>query len=203
MAFIGYVIMRTTVFGDFDESLCNDLDQFSITINSENVDLNWNQCNLLADFLAGYYACFFPDGSHGSDTGAIDRKNMTHSINFIMNEFVENAVKFRSTGDIIVKSGLFDKEIVFLIKNTISYDGVEEFHSLLNEITTGDPGELLIAKIEQNVMEGNDNASGLGFLTIMNDYEAVLGWKFEPCTDNYDNNILLSNMVRLKTRKDV
>jgi hypothetical protein len=57
---------------------------------------------------------------------------------------------------------------------------MERFGTLLDELACGDPGELLIERIEANAANENSNASGLGLLTLMNDYGARLGWQFDP-----------------------
>ena len=49
---------------------------------------------------------------------------------------------------------------------------------LLGEITAGDPGEMLIKRIEANA--AGAGGSGLGLLTLMSDYGARLSWKFQP-----------------------
>jgi hypothetical protein len=49
---------------------------------------------------------------------------------------------------------------------------------MLAELTASDPGELLIARIEANAADAGASGSGLGLLTLMNDYGARLGWIF-------------------------
>ena len=50
------------------------------------------------------------------------------------------------------------------------------------EIISRDPGELLIERIEANAADENSSGSGLGLLTLMNDYGARLGWDFRSST---------------------
>ena len=45
----------------------------------------------------------------------------------------------------------------------------------MREITAGDPGDLLIQRIEANAA-GTGSGSGLGILTLMNDYGVRLTW---------------------------
>lgn len=192
--------MSTIIFGDYKESVVDRLNHFAIHINAQNVSLRWSQCDLMAGFIASYFACFFPEDESGKES-MVDRKDITYSINYIMNELVENAVKFRSSGDINISSGLFDQEIVFLVKNMIASTQVPVFQKMLREITDGNPGDLLIQRIEDNVKEDNDTGSGLGFLTMMNDYEVKLGWHFEDCARDADS-LWIGTMARLKTRKE-
>ena len=55
---------------------------------------------------------------------------------------------------------------------------LDRFQALIEEITSRDPGELLIERIEANAADENSSGSGLGLLTLMNDYGARLGWDF-------------------------
>ena len=48
---------------------------------------------------------------------------------------------------------------------------------------TRDPGELLIERIEENAENANSSGSGLGLLTLMSDYGARLGWRFQPAAE--------------------
>ena len=52
------------------------------------------------------------------------------------------------------------------------------FGTLLGELTSRDPGDLMIERIEANAESGSDGGSGLGILTLMNDYSAEMGWTF-------------------------
>lgn len=184
--------MKTKVIGDYKDSIVNNLDVFYMEINCDQLSLHWSQCHQLADFLSSYFACFFPDRETEND--------MTQSISYVMNELTENAVKFRSQGDVFISSGIVDEEISIIICNQISTDTANGFQTLLNEITSEDPGELLIKRIEQNAMDSSRKASGLGLLTIMNDYKGKLGWTFESGDDK--EHITVRTMVRLASRKE-
>lgn len=184
--------MQAQVFGDYKESAVRNPDCFAIEINCENVTLHWNQCHQLADFLSAYFACFFTDRE--------TRNDMTHSISYVLNELTENAIKFRSKGDVLISSSIGPEEIGFMICNQIAASSVPAFQAILTEITSRDPGELLIERIEQNALNSGSKASGLGFLTIMNDYGVKLGWTFEDGDDK--EHVALKTMARLVIRKD-
>jgi hypothetical protein len=64
------------------------------------------------------------------------------------------------------------------VTNRTAAEAAGKFQGLLAEITTRDPGELLIERIEANAADENSSGSGLGILTLMNDYGARLGWHF-------------------------
>ncbi|MEO0685258.1 MAG: ATP-binding protein, partial [Cyanobacteria bacterium J06649_11] len=52
-----------------------------------------------------------------------------------------------------------------------------KFQTFLSELLAGDPEEFYVRQVEKS-LETDSNASGLGFLTMINDYSAKLGWKF-------------------------
>ncbi len=190
--------MTRQIFGDYEDGIESDLTHMEIVLNANSMELRWNQCNLMADFMAAYYASRFPETV--GENGMLDRNDMVHSIGYIVNELVENAIKFRLGGDISVQSAMLEGEIAFIVTNRIAADGTPAFQKLLSDLTDGDPGELLIQKLEANVM-GGDGGSGIGFLTMMNDYSTKLGWQFEPCADDGDA-VVLRTMARLNIRKE-
>jgi hypothetical protein len=51
------------------------------------------------------------------------------------------------------------------------------------EILTGDAEELYLKRLERNTEEGG-GGSGLGYLTLINDYGVTLGFKFEKAGDD-------------------
>ena len=44
---------------------------------------------------------------------------------------------------------------------------------------SGDPDELYVRQLEKNLDDDSEEGSHLGFLTMINDYNAKLAWKFE------------------------
>ena len=65
-----------------------------------------------------------------------------------------------------------------IVSNDTEAEVASRFQALIEEITSRDPGELLIERIEANAADENSSGSGLGLLTLMNDYGARLGWDF-------------------------
>ena len=61
----------------------------------------------------------------------------------------------------------------------MSGEGLDKFQEFIQELLSSDPEELYVQQIEKSAEDENGEASGLGFLTMLNDYSAKLGWKFE------------------------
>ncbi|MBD0343963.1 MAG: hypothetical protein ICV63_03840 [Coleofasciculus sp. Co-bin14] len=71
---------------------------------------------------------------------------------------------------------------------------VESFQAYIKELTTSDPSELYMHQLENSAVD--ESESRLGLLTMMNDYLAKLGWKFE--TLQKDSQVItVTTMVEL------
>ena len=136
------------------------------------LDLSWHHCATTSDFLGSFFA-------GRASTNNFDSIDARHSISYLVNELLENAVKFRAPGDIFLESGLLGDKFRVRVSNLVAEDTAKRFQDLLKELTARDPGELLIERIEENAMDPDSKASGLGLLTLMNDYGARLGWRFK------------------------
>ena len=110
--------------------------------------------------------------------GGRDYTEARHSIIYLVNELLENAIKFKIPGDIELRCSLESGTFEAVVSNHASPEMAARFQSLLAEMTARDPGELLIERIEANAADEDSSASGLGLLTLMNDYGARLGWSF-------------------------
>lgn len=137
------------------------------------LDLAWQHCGVTSEFLGDFFAL-----RRAAEGG--DYNEARHSIGYLTNELLENAVKFRRGADITLEASLEGTTFEIRISNVITGETAGRFQALLTELTTRDPGELLIERIEQNAENMESSGSGLGLLTLMSDYGARLGWRFQP-----------------------
>lgn len=170
---------QTLTIGQFDFALCKQLRQFEVIFHTENLRLTWSHSDLAANFISHYFANSFPAEAE-ADESSHTREEMTHALNYLINELMENVIKFHQGGRALLSGGVAGGVIGFLITNEMPDDKIPPFSAILTEITTEDPGLLLLQKIEQNAENADGTGSGLGYLTLMNDYQARLGWHFEP-----------------------
>ena len=161
-----------------------------LVFRTEHFQLKWSHCSATADYLSEFYAHLLAPGRTATQV-----KEVSHSIAYLVNELVENAVKFRASGDVEVEAGVTETHFLLRIRNAISGETNARFQSLLGVITAGDPGDLLIERIEANA-EGHGDGSGLGLLTLMSDYNAGLSWSFQPAEGD-DGRVLLETIARL------
>lgn len=100
-------------------------------------------------------------------------------MSYLVNEILENAVKFRTSGDIVIDTSMEDDNFRLCVTNSISKAGALRFQDVLERLQGRDPSDLLIERIERNAADPNSTGSGLGLLTLMGDYDVQLGWDFQ------------------------
>jgi len=184
------------MLGDFIERQDSEeflLIRFSPT--SLPLQQRWRNSGLSADFLAEYWTAFFP--TH--DIPSLNRqREIKGAINYIANELLENVMKFNCQAvDYAVDLGLYlyQNEFRFYASNAVDPHNVEAFQQRLQTLLSGDVQALYLEQVERNVAEERPG-SGLGLLTMINDYDAHLAWKFEALALE-PPYILVTTMVRL------
>jgi hypothetical protein len=175
------------IFGDYINVLPPERDslELSFTSSSEDIKNLWKNQRLSAHFLANCFINFLPlDENNPEEEQRI--KEAQGSISYVANELIENAVKFNlETVSHQVKLGIYfleNPELVAVIFATNSVDKAqaEVFQAFIKELLQSDPQELYVQQVEASATDNASTKSGLGFLTMINDYQARLGWKFEP-----------------------
>jgi hypothetical protein len=185
------------VFGEFTENF-SERSEFLVlgfSPSSLPIQLRWKTNGLSADFLGDYVKNFFP----GDTSAALNKQTeVRHAVSFVANELLENAMKYsdKTAGQPVnLEIHLFSHRLVFLSKNSVHQDAIANFQSYLQQITTSDIGEMYINQVEKSVDNGESESSGLGYLTMIMDYDAVLGWKLEQIADK--PAVIVTTMVQL------
>lgn len=182
-------------FGNFIE-LEETHEYLIISFSSKHLSVkdHWQTNSLSADFLAAYWGSFFPAHDKSSPE---QRDEVKDSVSFIINELLENALKFSYTPSgipIKLKLCLLEKELIVYVTNSFDAKIANEFQQFIKDMLSGDPGEMYINQLEANVED--DSSSHLGLLTLLNDYEAELAWKFNDVQERSDC-MTVTTMVRL------
>jgi hypothetical protein len=159
-----------------------DPDVESLTLRflpgSVPIQQRWRNNGLSADFLADYVSTFFPLVEN--DPGSARRiAEMTAAVKFIANELLENGMKYAARtahGPIAITLQLNQHSICFWESNRVEPDQLAQFKAFAQDVATQDPADLYMQQLEKSA-EGQ--GSGLGFLTMINDYGAQLGWQFD------------------------
>lgn len=158
-------------FGDTGRSNGSRAFSMRIVISDGPLGISWQHASETCEFLGDVFAL------HHARGGA-DYTDARHSIIYLVNELLENAIKFRVPGAIQVDCSLENGNFELTVSNDTAADVAARFQSLIEDIISRDPGELLIERIEANAADENSSGSGLGLLTLMSDYGARLGWDF-------------------------
>ncbi|MCB9745357.1 MAG: ATP-binding protein [Alphaproteobacteria bacterium] len=143
----------------------------ALHIDLDQVDMAWEHCGRTADLVAQHVYSLL---------AAQDPvPTISHDIAYVANELIENAWKFNAGGPIHVSGAYEDKRIVLHVSNSLAPERREGLTALVRGFEGRDPGELLVERIEENLESGREGQSGLGFITLMADYGAELGWCIE------------------------
>jgi hypothetical protein len=174
------------IFGDFVESFPPAQDSLELTFTPNSLPLKkrWRSNRLSANFMADYFSSFFPvDEDDPAQKRRI--KESKGAVSYVANELLENAIKFNNQGtNFKIKFGIYfieeaDLTAVLFATNSVSAEGLDKFQKFIQKLLYSDPEKLYVQQIEKSAEEENSGASGLGFLTMINDYSAKIGWKFE------------------------
>ncbi|MDB9527516.1 ATP-binding protein [Oscillatoria sp. CS-180] len=190
-------------FGDFITNFPPDHDslELSFTPTSERIRHLWRNQRLSAHFIADYFVNFLPlDKDDPVEERRI--KEAKGAISYVANELLENAMKFNlEDADCKVRFGIHfldgsDIIAVMFATNSINRFGAEKFQQFIQELLESDPEEFYIRQVEASAEDPDTKISGLGFLTMINDYQAKLGWQFEPVAPDSEISIVTA-MVQI------
>lgn len=163
------------VLGAFtDGSAAPHLSDSRIALDAEDMARNWRRCGLTADFLARYYSYYFPYREKATDR--ISRETAENNISYILNELIENTAKYSDAENkgVEVLVSLREKDILFEVSNHVTEQRAESFLRLARGLLEGNTEELYVTQLEKNT-----DSSGLGYLTMINDYGVSLGFRVD------------------------
>jgi hypothetical protein len=188
------------IFGDFLHDLPPSQEYLILSFSPGSIPLQkrWRNNCLSADFLADYLSTFFLD-SNDSEGDTEKHIEVKSAVSYIANELLENAMKYsdkRSESPISIQIHLNFDRIVFQITNSLKDNDLKNFQQYIQKLIDSDPDELYLDILEQNALDENNESSGLGFLTMVNDYGAKIGWKFEMLSQQ-STEMGVTTMVQL------
>ncbi len=192
-------------FGDFIQEFPLEHDSLEITFtpSTRPIKQRWKNNRLSAHFVADYFSNFLPvdeDNPHSKNR----IKESKASVSYIANELLENAIKFNDEElQQKVRFGIHFLENTDTIKavisttNTIKTTTVDKLAAFIEELLSADPNDLYIRQVEKSIEE-DTKASGLGLLTMINDYSAKLGWKLEENIVQNSPIIMVTTMAQIE-----
>lgn len=192
-------VVDRQILGNFIQVLPPSKEYLILSFSPSSIPLRqrWRNNCLSADFLADYLSTFFLDNSDCQEDSN-KQAEVKGAVSYIANELLENSMKYSaktSTHPISIQIHLNPDSIVFQVTNSISDERTQQFENYIKTLLNSDPSELYIALLEQNALDEDNRESGLGLLTMLNDYGAKLGWKFERLSQNVEMRV--TTMVQL------
>lgn len=170
----------TTILGAWNETPAGGGQSVAVLgLDAADLSRNWRRCSLSADFLARYYSYYFPYREKATDR--ISRDTAENTISYILNELIENTAKYSDAADtgVEVTVHLRERDVLFQVSNQVTAKRASEFTRLVSELLGGNAEELYVAQLEKNT-----DSSGLGYLTMINDYGVSLGFMVRRKTDD-------------------
>ena len=186
------------VFGNYIDLKDQNHEYLKVGFSPSSLPLQrrWRNNGLSADFLADYLTTFFP----GEDEGDQERQTVIKdAISYVANELLENAMKFSYAPQehpVSITMQLEQDNVRFYVQTSMACEHVAAFQAFIERLLTEDPDELYMARLMANAEGENEGGSGLGFLTMLNHYNAQLAWKFEPAGDDLEA-MTVTTMVNL------
>lgn len=189
------------ILGDYIQNLPPSQEYLILSFSPGSIPLRqrWRNNCLSADFLADYLSTFFLSDEH-QQVDCNKQAEVKSAVSYIANELLENAMKYGvefSPFPISIQIHLNPDLIVFQLTNSIPSEQTPQFKNKIETLLNSNPSELYIAQLEKNALEEDGEESGLGLLTMLNDYGAKLGWKFEFLPEE-STELAVTTMVQLK-----
>jgi hypothetical protein len=175
-------------FGKFIERQAGSGEYLKLGFSPSSIPLQqrWRNNGLSADFLADYLSTFFP----GEDPASNERQaEIKDAVSYVANELLENAMKFSyepSQHTVSIEMFLETDVIRLYAINCLDPSTLQGFQAFIQRLLTEDADELYREQLERSVEDHMENTSGLGFLTMLNDYGATLAWEFTDLGESGD-----------------
>ncbi len=188
------------IFGHFIENPTGQ-DQLSLVFSPYSIPFSqrWQNNSLSADFIADYISSFFPRDERDSENC---RKHavIKSSSSFVVNELLENAMKYchySSEYKITINIQVKDELIKILVTNVITELSSLKYQEHIKKIINSDVNKLYINHLEKNAEDEYNMNLGLGLLTIINNYSAQVGWRFQTIQQETLPAVFVTIMVQL------
>jgi len=179
------------IFGDYDTKYNIESSDVFFQFALNNFNTNWDQASIFADYMGKYYS------QNLLSCTEIQYKEVFNNISYVLNELFENALKFNEEKDISasVKVNKEENLITLVTTNHIHETKVGHFVELLSQLFAGDPKQMFMEKIEQNLMD-DSGGSGLGYLTMILNFDVKLGFRFFTL-DDQSHDVKIYTMARM------
>ena len=174
-------LMTTTTYGVCGASTAGECEYLTLSFSPLSTPLRsrWRNNGLSADFLGEYVITFLPASA---DIAGGQHSQIRHAVAYIANELLENAMKYHEQATdtpIRIYLELSRDHITVSATNALAADQARVYRDFVEYLLQSDPSALFLEQLEASAKEQESGRSCMGLLTMINDYSAQLGWKFE------------------------
>jgi hypothetical protein len=130
----------------------------------------WDAANRVAQFIDAWL-----------ESALLERGAHTEDLNYVVNELMENAVKYAADGSIELSVGFEPQRLRVSLSHLAAAQNAARYQQLALELATRDPDALFAEVIERNALSELpvQNGAGLGLITLRQNYQAELGFAFQ------------------------
>ncbi|MEM9301252.1 MAG: hypothetical protein AAGE01_04035 [Pseudomonadota bacterium] len=143
-------------------------------LRPDRLEHDWKDVSEVANFIADYLA------ASAASTDELVLRQLRDSASYVVNELVENAVKYCADDFIQASSGADDDHWTFAISHGSPAETVAGLEEFLERLQASSAEELMIEQVERNFELGSESGSGLGLVTIIADHGAIMAWQIVP-----------------------
>lgn len=149
-------------------------DESEIEVHVSKSLAPWDFANRAAHFLAEWLRPMVASEHLAPD-----------AIDYVLNELLENAVKYAAEGKIEVRAALQPAQLSLSLRHSVSAARSETFAAKAKALIERDPFELFTEIVENNGDQQVSTGAGLGLVTMINDYGASLGFVFQSLSQQH------------------
>lgn len=113
----------TTLYGLADLTIGAHQKMTRLRLYDGPLDLSWKHCAMASDFVAELAALRYRASRN-------TYREVRHNIGYLTNELVENAVKFRASGSVVVEAALDGHSFRTKVSNVIDNEAAARFQDL-------------------------------------------------------------------------
>jgi hypothetical protein len=175
-------MMNSQTLGNYGER-SSECEYLTLAFSPVNAPLcsRWRNNGLSADFLGDYVTTFLPLKA-GRAAAESRQSEIKHAVTYIANELLENAMKYHERDmdtPIGIHLELASDHITVSVSNGIGLKQAQRYRAFVEHLLEGDPGDMLLKQQEESAKSDESGVSCLGLLTMISDYDAKLGWRFD------------------------
>ncbi len=175
--------------GNFNASLEEKKNYLiEIRIKASDIVKYWSKCGQISNFCSSYLSLNCPNCKH-----------VSNSISFILNELLENAVKYSYSKDDAVKIllAIDTYYIIVEVNNVINRKQYEAFYPIIRDIqNTNHANQKYFEKL--GAVSRSQEESGVGLLSIINFFKGRISARFVE--DNEMKNVETFIQVKINIK---